>query len=207
LKTRFALFVAGLLVFTSARAADSPPPLQDDFVRWVHAVPGRAKEVAAFEAYLRREGVGRVLPLSQLLLNASSWASCGVAPYSLAPRDYWPHVVPTLRFIRARIVPALGPVAAVSGYRDPDLNKCSGGAPKSAHALYDALDLVPLRFNNRDKMIADVCRLHARFGPAAHAGLGFYQGMRFHIDTNGYRTWGSDYHVGTSPCMELQAKR
>ena len=46
-------------------------------------------------------------------------------------------------------------------------------------------------------MIADVCSLHARFGPAAHAGLGFYQGMRFHIDTNGYREWGSEYHCCT----------
>ena len=178
----------------------------DDFISWVHGAPGRAQQVQAFELYLKHAGVGGVLPLSQILLNASSWRACGVPPYSLAPAALWPNVVPTLRFIRARIVPALGPVAAVSGYRDPDLNKCSGGAPKSAHALYYALDLTPLRFKDRDKMIALVCKLHARFGPAAHAGLGFYQGMRFHIDTNGFRRWGSDYHTATSPCVALEQK-
>ena len=147
-----------------------------------------------------------MLPLRQLLLNASSWRACNVAPYSLAPRELWPNVVPTLRFIRARIVPTLGPVAALSGYRDPILNTCAGGAPKSAHALFYALDLTPLRFKDRDKMIAAMCALHARYGPAAHAGLGFYQGLRFHIDTNGFRRWGSDYHTATSPCVALEQK-
>ena len=186
-------------------AACAAPP-QGDFVRWVHAVPGRAKDVQAFELYLRRQGVGGILPLSQLLLDASSWAACGAQPWSLAPRTLWPNVVPTLRFIRSRIVPTLGPVAALSGYRDPELNKCSGGAPKSAHALYYALDLTPLRFKDRDKMIAAVCRLHARFGARAHVGLGFYQGMRFHIDTDRFRRWGSDYHSATSPCAALEQK-
>jgi hypothetical protein len=199
----FGAFVFGVLLAAPAAGAVSP---QGDFVRWVHAAPGRGAQVQAFEQYLRRQGVGGVLPLSQLLLNASSWRACNVAPYSLAPAALWPNVVPTLRFIRARIVPALGPVAAISGYRDPELNKCSGGAPKSAHALYFALDLTPLRFKDRDKMIALVCKLHARFGPAAHAGLGFYQGMRFHIDTNGFRRWGSDYHTATSPCVVLEQK-
>ena len=199
----FGAFILALLLANPAAAA-APP--QADFARWVHAAPGRAKDVQAFETYLRRQGIGAVLPLSQLLLNASSWRECGVAPYSLAPRALWPNVVPTLRFIRARIVPALGPVAAVSGYRAPDLNKCAGGAPRSAHALYYALDLTPVRFSDRDKMIAAMCKLHARFGPAAHAGLGFYQGMRFHIDTNGFRRWGSDYHSTTSPCVALEQK-
>ncbi|MEI9885385.1 MAG: D-Ala-D-Ala carboxypeptidase family metallohydrolase [Rhizomicrobium sp.] len=190
----------GLLL--AAPAAAAPPP-QSDFVRWAHGAPGRFQEVQAFEAYLRRQGVAGILPLSQLLLNASSWRACGVAPYSIAPRALWPHVVPTLRFVRARLVPALGPVAALSGYRDPDLNTCSGGAPRSAHAQYYALDLTPLRFKDRGKMIAAVCRLHARFGAKAHVGLGFYQGMRFHIDTSGFRRWGSDYHAATSPCAVL----
>jgi hypothetical protein len=196
------LFLGLLLAASPAHAA--PPP--GDFIAWVHAAPGRAREVQAFEAFLRRAGVGSVLPLSQMLLNASSWRACNVAPYSLAPRALWPNIVPTLRFIRARIVPALGPVAALSGYRDAALNTCAGGAPKSAHALFYALDLTPLRFKNRDKMIAAVCKLHARFGAAAHAGLGFYQGMRFHIDTDGYRRWGSDYHAATSPCAALEQK-
>jgi hypothetical protein len=188
---RALLATIGVAALLAAGPAEAAPP--GDFVAWVHAAPGRAAEVQAFEQYLKHAGVGGVLPLSQILLNASSWRICKVAPYSVAPRDLWPNIVPTLRFIRARIVPTLGPVAALSGYREPALNTCSGGAPKSAHALFYALDLTPLRFKDRDKMIAAVCALHAKFGPAAHAGLGFYQGTRFHIDTNGFRRWGSDY--------------
>jgi len=199
----FLLGLSGLLLFAAPAAAAD----QDDFVRWENAVPGRADNVRAFETYLREQGVGDILPASQLLLNASSWRACGVAPYSLPPRDLWSHVVPTLRFIRERIVPALGPVAAVSGYRDPGLNKCAGGATKSAHALYDALDLTPLHVTDRNAMIAEVCQLHARYGQEARVGLGFYQGMRFHIDTNGYRRWGSDYHSSTSPCVTQIARR
>jgi hypothetical protein len=194
------------LVLALALGGAQAAPQPNDFFRWVQAAPGRAQQVRAFETYLRRAGVGGVLPLSQLLLNATSWRGCVDAPYSLPPQNLWPNIVPTLRFIHARIVPALGPVAAVSGYRDPALNTCAGGAPKSAHALYYALDLTPLRFRDRDKMIAAVCKLHARFGAAAHAGLGFYQGMRFHIDTNGFRRWGSDYHAATSPCVALDVK-
>lgn len=194
------VFVAVAVVGLLAAPVKAARP-QTDFARWVLAKPGRPAEVRAFEQYLRKQGVLGILPLSQVLLNASMWAECTSAPYSLPPKDLWPHVVPTLRFIRSRIVPTLGPVAALSGYRDPELNKCAGGAPKSAHALYYALDLTPLRIKDRDKMIEKVCALHARFGRQAHAGLGFYKGMRFHIDTYGYRMWGSDYHAATSPCL------
>jgi hypothetical protein len=196
----------GALLLCAFAAAAARADDRAVFLRWVHAVPGRARDVVDFETYLRQRGVGNVLPLPQLLLNASHWQSCGAQPYSLPPRTLWPHVVPTLRFIRARVVPALGPVAAVSGYRDPALNTCAGGAPKSAHAEYYALDLVPLRPIARDALIAKVCKLHARYGAAANAGLGFYQGLRFHIDTNGFRRWGSDYHTATSPCVALEEK-
>jgi hypothetical protein len=117
------------------------------------------------------------------------------------PRALWPNVIPTLRFIRDQIVPALGPVTAVSGYREPQLNACAGGATHSAHALYFALDLVPEKTMTRSDLIATVCRLHARFGAAYHVGLGFYQGLRFHIDTHGFRRWGADWLSATSPCV------
>lgn len=197
LRVALAVLLGAGLLAAPAEAART----QTDFARWVLAKPGRPAQVRAFEQFLRKQGVHRILPLSQVLLNASSWAECTTAPYSLPPRELWPHVVPTLRFIRSRVVPVLGPVAALSGYRDPELNKCSGGAPRSAHALYYALDLTPLRMKDRDKMIEKVCALHRRFGARAHVGLGFYKGMRFHIDTYGYRLWGSDYHAATSPCL------
>ena len=176
-------------------------PPDDAFAHWLGAGQSRTGEVQALESYLNEQGVGDVLPTSQLLLNATSWRHCVAAAYSLPPRGMWPNVVPTLRFIRDQIVPVLGPVTAVSGYRDSQLNACAGGAAHSAHALYFALDLVPVKSMTRRELIATVCRLHARFGAAYRVGLGFYQGLRFHIDTNGFRRWGADYHSATSPCV------
>jgi hypothetical protein len=198
----FLVAALGLIMATApARAADDP------FAAWEHETAGRANDVRAFETYLKRQHVSGILPTAQLLLDASSWRACGQEPYSLPPRALWANVVPTLRFIRAHIIPALGPVAAVSGYRSPELNACAGGALKSAHALYYALDLTPLEVTDRNKMIAQVCNIHARYGEAAHVGLGFYSGLRFHVDTHGYRRWGTDYRADTSPCVTLQASR
>jgi uncharacterized protein YcbK (DUF882 family) len=107
----------------------------------------------------------------------------------------------TLRFIRDHVVPAVGPVEAVSGYRNPALNACAHGAPGSAHQGYFALDLVPLRALDRHQLFARLCPMHARYGEAARVGLGFYAFTRFHIDTNGFRRWGAAGPAhNESPC-------
>jgi len=193
-----AFFLAGVAVAEAGWAEPS-------FQAWRDAVPGRRAEVAAFERYLQRTGVGDVLGSEDLLRNASSWKSCGLAyPWSMPPRNLWPHVVMTLRFLRDVVEPEIGPVTVESGYREPVLNTCAHGAPKSAHALYYALDLVPEGGISRRELIATVCRLHARQGSGYHIGLGFYDGVRFHIDSKSYRRWGSDNHGATSPCASVR---
>lgn len=191
-----ALFTA-LVAFQTAAAEPS-------FSDWMNAAPGRRAEVVAFERFLERNRVDGILPTDDLLRNASSWKACGLRyPWSMPPRALWPHVVSTLRFIRDEVVPAVGPVTVESGYREPALNRCSGGAPKSAHALFYALDLVPHKPVARRQMIAALCRVHARKGKRYDIGLGFYNGLRFHIDAKLYRRWGSDNHAKTSPCAGI----
>jgi hypothetical protein len=193
---RAAVFLA-LAVMGAARAEPS-------FSDWLNAAPERRSEVAAFEAYLDRAQVGGVLATDLLLRNASSWQACKLGyPWSMPPRPLWGHVVPTLKFIRDVIAPATGPLTVESGWREPRLNTCSGGAAKSAHAQYYALDLVPLVATSRRDLIDTVCRLHAAKGKAYNVGLGFYEGVRFHIDTKAYRRWGSDNHGKTSPCAAV----
>ena len=65
-------------------------------------------------------------------------------PFEVPPTDEWPHMVQTLRYVRDYVIPAVGPVEAVSVYRNPALNVCAGGAPESAHRLDSAIDMVPL---------------------------------------------------------------
>jgi hypothetical protein len=62
-----------------------------------------------------------------------------------------------------------------------------------------AVDLVPLRPITRDAMIQQLCAVHARAGGPYGVGLGFYVGLRFHIDSRKFRTWGVN-DEGTIAC-------
>ncbi len=197
-----------LFASTGAEATAAVPAgaSANAFSSWVDEAPSRRADVNAFEAFLGQEGVSGVLPTWEILLNDTSWSECRAgAPFSIAERAYWPHIVNTLRYIHDEIVPAIGPVQVASGYRDDKLNRCSGGAAHSAHAQFYALDLMPVGSMSRDALIARVCANHARYGSAYHIGLGFYDHERFHIDSRSFRRWGSDYHAATSPCFHAMS--
>jgi hypothetical protein len=179
---------------------DPPPATAEMYRSWLAAVPGRDSEVRAFEDFLTSQSVAGVFPTYEILRSESFWAECGGQPFVLAARAQWPHVVGTLRFIRDQVVPKTGPLQIVSGYRDLALNKCSGGSSASSHVAFWALDLEPVGDIGLAAMIADLCPVYAARGRAAHIGLGFYDGRRFHIDSKSFRTWGADTHGASSPC-------
>ncbi len=170
---------------------------------------GAAKEdVTAIEAYFRKEGVAEILPLADILRSDARWRRCKEAqPFAVPSRKLWPAMVPTLRYIRAELVPVTGPVRVVSGYRDPVANACFKGAKASRHLRFAALDLTPVRPLSRADLIAKLCPLHARTGARFDVGLGIYAITRFHIDTAGHRRWGADYHAGSSPCRDAEPGR
>src|SRR5262249_4308685 len=158
---------ASLLWLVPAEAGASTVAPSDSFDRWRDAAPSRGAEVRAFEAFLAQQGVAGTLPVQEILRNDTDWSVCHMdAPYSLAARAYWPHIVNTLRYIHDEIIPAIGPVRVASGYRDAGLNRCAGGAAHSAHAQFYALDLMPARAMERGELIAEVCANHARHGAA-----------------------------------------
>ena len=159
---------------------------------WYLADPNRAQQVKAFNDYLVGAGVAGIVPTWQLFRTATSWQECGAQPFEIPPTDQWPHIVNTLRYVRDYVVPALGPVEPVSVYRNPTLNVCAGGAPESAHKLYSAIDMVPLRPITREAMMRTLCGDHSLHGDRYQAGLGFYAYMRFHIDSTKYRRWNMD---------------
>ena len=101
-------------------------------------------------------------------------------------------MVQTLRYVRDYVVPAVGPVEAVSVYRNPQLNVCAGGAPESAHKLDSAIDMVPLRPIDRVTLMRKLCGAHSEHGGPYNAGLGFYAYLRFHVDSMKYRRWNMD---------------
>jgi Peptidase M15 len=159
---------------------------------WYLAAPWRAAQVKSFNDYLTSYQVGGIVPTWQLLRTATSWRRCGGQPFEVPPTAEWPHIVQTLRYIHDYVIPAVGPVEPVSGYRNPVLNTCAGGAPESAHKHYSAIDLVPLRATTREELMRTLCGVHAWRGPDYGVGLGFYAFLRFHVDTTRYRRWNMD---------------
>ena len=205
------MILAPLLALAGQVADKPPPPVLNPFGQWQPNVayviigqdeagyrawylanPARAGQVKALNDYLAAYRVGGIIPTWQLLRTASDWQKCGEQAFEVPPSDYWPNLVQALRFIHEQVVPAVGPVEVVSGYRNPTLNQCAGGAQESAHRYYQAVDMVPLRPTTREILIRDLCGAHARRGGPYGVGLGFYVGVRFHVDTRKYRSWGAE---------------
>jgi len=199
--------LALILCQTAPLVAQEIPVGQDeaDYTRWLEANPGRRAQVLSFESWQEVTGVKGVLPTWQIIRTASMWRECGGEPFEVPPFGFWPGMVKTLRFIRDRVIPAVGPVQAVSGYRNPALNRCARGASGSAHLDFFALDLIPLRPTTRRQLFEEICPAHARWGRTGGIGLGFYSFTRFHIDARSFRRWGSAGPAGNqSPCAVLE---
>lgn len=179
----------------------APGQSHADYLAWLARDPRHQQQVADFRAHLASEGIENVVPVWQLIRTSSSWRACNADRFEVAPRDKWEHISTTLRFVRDEVEPALGRVEVVSGYRNEQLNRCSAGAPQSAHREFFAIDLAPVNpAVTRGQMIRQICAAHARDGRAYNTGLGFYNGERFHVDSNGFRRWGANGSSATSPC-------
>ena len=171
------------------------------FERWLAADAARAEAFARFEAALAAEGVSGVVPNYELWRVDQLRRGVRHGAFVAPPEAEWANIVATLRILRDQVVPAVGPLEVVSGYRDPDFNTCVRGASRSAHLCFHALDLVPTdRTVTRERLIAALCPIHAREGARLRMGLGIYDGRRFHVDARGYRGWGADYSWTTFPC-------
>jgi hypothetical protein len=195
-------------LFFAAPARAQEVPIQQgevEYQAWLASSPEVRAMVLSFEAWQEAAGVRGVLPTWQVLRTASMWRECGGPPFEVPPPHHWPDMTKTLRFIRDQVRTAVGPVDAVSGYRNPALNRCARGSERSAHLDFFALDLIPRQPLTRRQLFELICPVHARSGPAAGVGLGFYSFTRFHIDTRSFRRWGSAGPQGNeSPCAVLE---
>jgi hypothetical protein len=174
-----------------------------DYLAWLAKSPAARAQVLGFKAFLDIKDVEDVIPTWQLLRTASMWRECNGPRFEVAPFTEWNHIAETLRFVKNHVEPVIGDVQALSGYRNAELNQCSGGAKASAHRHFYALDLTPVRDLGRTPMIKSLCRIHEWRGSGYGIGLGFYSGRRFHVDSKGFRKWGSNGRGDTSPCVTL----
>ena len=173
-----------------------------DYLAWLARDPGARAEVLSFKSYLEAARVENVVPTWQLVRTASSWRECSGPRFEVAPMGEWTHMAETLEFVKEHVEPVIGKVEALSGFRNEGLNQCAGGAKESAHRHFYALDLTPASDAiSRGGMIRSICKIHEFRGPEFDIGLGFYSGMRFHVDSKGFRRWGANGKGDTSPCV------
>ena len=195
------LAVAALIASPSLAANPAEGQSKADYLAWLARDPGARAEVLSFKSFLAAAKVEQVLPTWQLVRTASMWRECNGPRFEVAPFAEWQHIAGTLKFVKNHVEPVIGDVEAVSGFRNAELNSCSGGAKASAHRHFFALDLVPANDDlPRSAMIRSICKIHDFRGQDYGVGLGFYNGNRFHVDSKGFRRWGSDGKGATSPC-------
>ena len=170
-------------------AAQYSVPSRSAFDAWLAEDVTRQSAYDDFEHLLDRERVSDVVEPWTLWCQGSEWKETGHTQFAVPQRDQWTAIVPTLRLVRDRVVPVVGSVRVVSGFRTPQYNSDAKGAKLSSHLGFGAVDLVPVRPWTREDLHAALLRAHEDAPEAEKMGLGLYSGVRFHIDSRRKRRW------------------
>src|SRR3546814_16061470 len=126
--------LALLALFASPALVEGPDgQSRADYHAWLAREPAARAEVMSFKQFLDMDGVGGVIPTWQLVRTASMWRDCSGPRFEVAPVAEWCHIAQTLKFVSTEVEPAIGDGAAVSGYRNGELNRGTGGPPARAH--------------------------------------------------------------------------
>ena len=187
-----ALFLSGCVFFRKPTDAE----------RYAIWSKKHGNEVLAYQQFLDEKAVGDIIPLSQLLKSARDWKKCKAEPYTMPPKELWPNIVPTLLVVKKFKTEGvfINPVAA-SVYRDPTLNACAGGSPGSKHMQLNAIDF---DIDATPESLETLCNAWRTQGAELKLGLGFYTPTKIHLDTLGYRSWGTDFTHKTSLCLQTE---
>lgn len=187
-----------------------------EFIKWYNSGENKTGYLE-YEKFLKSQNAYGIFPTWQLLLSDTEYISplCQSNKFVLPPKKYWKNSVKTIKFIEKNIIPKIGKVKIVSGFRPSDFNKCIGGAPKSKHLEFGAFDLVSVEHDANDRLFNNLCEIWRKTNNNFGFGLGAYWDKlgkisnpsgRFHIDTFGKRTWGLNYKSETSFCINSKQK-
>lgn len=149
----------------------------------------KQKDIQEGYQYFLDNGVKEGIPLHLILLQGTDWRLSNTTVFNLPSKKNWDNMVSTLLFIQEHIMPKTGLLIPVSGDRSKEYNQHAGGAPRSSHLDFCALDLVPIRNISRAELHKILKSVYNSVGKKNKMGLGLYSGVRFHIDTCGYRQW------------------
>ena len=142
-----------------------------------------------FVSYLKQHKLSDVVPPSHLLRQGTDWKFLNMPSHAIPPKKYWKNILPVLVSLRDEIKPAIKDLEVVSGYRSKEYNQKAGGAGKSRHLFFDAVDVIPKSSIARDELHAILLSIWNERGLKHKMGLGLYSKKRFHVDTFRYRKW------------------
>lgn len=188
------VFRLAMLVVAVAACDFHPDPAQR-YRQWLDS--GHGPQVAAYEAFLRSEGLEGVLPMPDLLHSGRRWQRCHAAEFAVPPQAQWNAMKPTLKLVaELQAAGMLKGARVASAWRSSEFNDCEGGTSRSRHLGNNALDFDVAGGTD----VAGLCRYWRLHGTTSRFGLGFYSPTAIHVDTSGFRTWGRDHHRRTSLC-------
>ncbi len=165
----------------------------------------KTHSVADFEEELAKSELNGVVPTRQLLRTATDWKRCGAERFEIPPRAQWPEVKKVLQLVaELKKRKVLEDFEGASGYRNPALNRCAAGAPRSSHTRTFALDIIPRGDGGADEQ--RLCAFWRKEGQAWNMGMSKYPSGRIHLDTSGWRSWGADHTSATSFCAPRPAR-
>lgn len=101
----------------------------------------------------------------------------------LPPRELWPNIVPTAKAVD-QVERSFGAIKITVAYRSSAYNACVGGATRSQHTVFNAIDVLPLRQQEEDIFgLAEEFRILRQNGVFT-GGIGQYQSF-IHVDARG----------------------
>lgn len=199
--------VLSTLAYPLELTAASPPNLPEIrtealFKEWATT---RKESIEAYDAHLRANGVGDVVPLQHLLRTSSDWYGerckrVNAPAFEVPPAATWINMIRTLKLLKhlqeQGILPAF---EVVSAYRNQTVNKCSKSTG-TRHPKAAAVDLLPKDGRSSADLMKALCRFYWQEGKTWNMGLSLYPTNRIHVDADGHRTWGADTTFRTSAC-------
>ena len=147
------------------------------------------RRFSSLEAYLKEHNVHGIVPTRHLLRQGTDWRKIRHDEFAFPPRSAWKNMTNTLRVLKHHIIPNIGEVEVVSGFRSTIYNRQAGGASRSRHLHFSAIDVIPTQEIQREELHKRLLTLWEQHGQSLELGLGLYSKLRFHIDTSGYRKW------------------
>ena len=185
--------------------------LQQQFEQWKQQQDPML--LAEYQQYVAQR-IQQPLSLFALSYNGHRMPKqCEALRFSIPSKNHWPNLIPSLKLIEQLQAQGLFQhYRIISTFRSSEMNDCIQGAAKSKHVFNYAVDFKvldakyqPYSRAEYQKIEQQFCQFWSSQGRKLNMGLGIYPRHSFHIDAAGHRTWGSDYHGKSSPCLNQYA--